>query len=36
MPVALAPAPIEVIGQENSQTELLKNMVSDPGWFNSD
>ena len=33
MSVALAPAPIEVIGQENSQAGLPKNMVPDPGWF---
>ena len=33
MSVAPAPASIEVIGQENGQAELLKNMVLDPGWF---
>jgi len=36
MLVALAPAPMEVIGQENSQVGLLKNMVLDPGWFDGD
>ena len=34
--VALAPAPMEVIGQENGQTGLPKNMIPDPGWFDSD
>ena len=33
MSVAPTPASIEVIGQENGQAELLKNMVLDPGWF---
>ena len=33
MSVVPAPASIEVIGQENGQAELLKNMVLDPGWF---
>jgi len=36
MSVAPAPAPMEVIGQENGQAELLKNMVSDLGWFDGD
>ena len=36
MSVALAPAPIEVIGQENSQAGLPKNMVPDPEWFDGD
>jgi len=35
MSVALAPAPMEVIGQENNQAGLLKNIVPDPGWFDS-
>ena len=30
------PAPMEVIGQENSQAGLPKNIVSDLGWFDSD
>ena len=34
--MSVAPAPIEVIGQENGQAGLLKNMVPDPGWFDSD
>jgi len=34
--VALAPAPMEVTGQENGQAGLPKNMVPDPGWFDSD
>ena len=33
MSVAPAPASMEVIGQENGQAGLLKNMVLDPGWF---
>jgi len=36
MSVAPALAPMEVIGQENSQAGLLKNIVPDPGWFDSD
>ena len=24
---------IVLVGQNNGQAELLKNMVSDPGWF---
>ena len=36
MSVVPAPVPMEVIGQENGQTGLLKNMVLDPGWFDSD
>ena len=35
MSVALVPAPMEVIGQENNQAGLLKNIVPDPGWFDS-
>ena len=35
MSVTLAPAPMEVIGQENNQAGLLKNIVPDPGWFDS-
>ena len=27
---------MEVTGQENSQAGLLKNIVLDPGWFDSD
>ena len=34
--VALAPTPMEVIGQENSHAGLPKNMVPDPGWFDGD
>jgi len=34
--VAPAPAPMEVTGQENGQAGLPKNMVPDPGWFDSD
>ena len=29
-------APMEVIGRENSQAGLPKNIVSDLGWFDSD
>jgi len=36
MSVALAPAPMAVTSQENVQAGLLKNMVPDPGWFDSD
>jgi len=36
MSVAPAPVPMEVIGQENGQAGLLKNMVPDPGWFDGD
>ena len=36
MSVAPALAPMEVIGQENSQARLPKNMVPDPGWFDGD
>ena len=36
MSTAPALAPIEVTGQENSQAGLPKNMVLDPGWFDSD
>ena len=36
MSVAPAPAPMEVIGQENSQTRLSKNMVPDLGRFDGD
>ena len=31
-----APAPMKVTGQENGQAGLPKNMVPDPGWFDSD
>jgi len=34
--MSVAPAPMEVIGQENGQIGLLKNMVLDPGWFDGD
>ena len=27
---------MEVIGQENSQAGLLKNIVPDPEWFDGD
>ena len=36
MSVAPAPAPMEVIGQENGQAGLPKNMVPDPEWFDGD
>jgi len=32
----VAPAPMAVTSQENVQAGLLKNMVLDPGWFDSD
>ena len=31
-----APAPAAVEISENVQAEMLKNMVPDPGWFDSD
>ena len=34
--MSVAPAPMKVIGQENGQVGLLKNMVLDPGWFDGD
>ena len=34
--MSVAPALMEVIGQENGQVGLLKNMVLDPGWFDGD
>ena len=34
--MSVAPAPMEVIGQENSQVGLLKNMVLNPEWFDDD
>ena len=34
--ISVALAPMEVIGQENGQTGLPKNMIPDPGWFDSD
>ena len=33
--MSAAPAPMEVTGQENGQARLLKNMVLDPRWFDS-
>ena len=30
------PAPGATVASENIQTELPKNMVPDPGWFDSD
>ena len=35
MSVVSVPVPMEVICQENSQAGLPKNMVLDPGWFDS-
>jgi len=34
--MSAAPASIAVTGQENVQVGLLKNMVSDPVWFDGD
>jgi len=34
--MSVTPEPIVVTSQENVQARLLKNMVLDPGWFNSD
>jgi len=36
MSVAPAPAPMEVIGQENGQAGLPKNMVPDLEWLDGD
>jgi len=34
--MSVAPAPATVANSENVQAGLLKNMVPDPGWFDSD
>jgi len=34
--MSVAPELMAVISQENAQAGLLKNMVLDPGWFDSD
>ena len=34
--MSTAPAAMAGMSQENRQTELPKNMVLDPGWFDSD
>jgi len=34
--MSVAPAPATVANSENVQAGLLKNMVSDPGWFDGD
>ena len=34
--MSTAPVPIVGISQENGQAGLPKNMVPDPGWFDSD
>jgi len=34
--MSVVPEPMVVTSQENVQVGLLKNMVLDPGWFNSD
>jgi len=34
--MSVAPAPAAVANSENVQAGLLKNMVPDPGWFDSD
>ena len=31
-----APAPAPAVISENIQAGILKNMVPDPGWFDSD
>jgi len=33
--MSIAPAPTAVGISENVQTGMLKNMVLDPGWFDS-
>jgi len=33
--MSVAPAPIALTSQENVQAGLPKNMVPDPGWFDS-
>jgi len=32
----VAPAPAAVADSKNVQAELPKNMIPDPGWFDSD
>jgi len=34
--MSVAPELMAVTSQENVQAGVLKNMVLDPGWFNSD
>jgi len=34
--MSAAPVLMAVTGQENIQAELLKNIIPDPGWFDSD
>ena len=34
--ISVAPAPAAVTNSENVQAGLPKNMVLDPGWFDSD
>ena len=33
--ISVAPAPVAVANSENIQTGMPKNMVLDPGWFDS-
>jgi len=32
----VAPVPVVAATSKNTQAEMLKNMVPDPGWFDSD
>ena len=34
--ISVAPAPAAISDSKNIQAGLLKNMVPDPGWFDSD
>jgi len=34
--ISVAPEPMTATSQENIQAGLPKNMVLDPGWFDSD
>ena len=34
--ISVAPAPAAIANSENVQAVMPKNMVPDPGWFNSD
>jgi len=36
MEMSVAPAPVAVANSKNIQAGMLKNMVLDPRWFNSD
>ena len=36
MEMSVAPAPVAVANSENIQAGMLKNIVLDPRWFNSD